>query len=260
MAKFKANPTFMGILTGLTLALAMPTGWASAMYTFTTSGTAGDGRPDEATAVFDFTDANTLTITLTNDLNATDWGISSVLDGFMFTLSSSASAALDNVTPDGVLDCTAGQPPGGVANCTDVTATSGETSPYNWLLSSGIMTTFELAPNGYKPDGIVNDTIVANTDGISNSEHNNYLLGPVSFDITLAGLTEIPTITNVMFAFGTVPDWQEGSSSSSTSSTGGQGSTSSSGQAGVPEPSTLSLLGLGLLASVLYRRRRTQKV
>jgi len=132
MAKFKANPTFMGILTGLTLALAMPTGWASAMYTFTTSGTAADGRPDQATAVFDFTDANTLTITLTNTLNSNDWGISSVLDGLDFSMSATASSAtLTNVTAAGVLDCT-----DGVA-CIDVTATSGETSPYNWLLGAG---------------------------------------------------------------------------------------------------------------------------
>ena len=48
--------------------------------------------------------------------------------------------------------------------------------------------------------------------------------------------------------------------SSSTSSTGGQTSTSSSGQAQVAEPSTLSLLGLSLLGTMIYRRRRSQMV
>src|SRR5205085_2744350 len=57
------------------------------------------------------------------------------------------------------------------------------------------------------PYGIVNSSFITNAslDGLTNPQHNPVLLGPVIFDITFAGLTAIPGVSNVVFSFGTEP-------------------------------------------------------
>jgi hypothetical protein len=203
---------------------------------FTASGTAAsDGRPENAKATINFLSLTKMTITLENTAGPGQLGgISSVLDGFTFTFSTSPSTiTLENAVTIGgspqKLDCSSG-------TCVSTSAGSGS---YGWTVTGALASPLLAAGNAsYKPYGIVNSNIQT-TDGIPNAQHNPYLNGPVTFTLDLTGLTTIPDITSASFYFGTVPDIQTGEK-----------------QTLVPEPATMILLGLGLLGVGIAVRKR----
>jgi hypothetical protein len=203
---------------------------------FTASGTAGDGRPDNAKATIEFLSLTKMTITLENTAGPGQLGgISSVLDGFKFTFSTApATINLENAVTIGgipqILNCTTGSCVSG----------SGIISPYGWTVTGTLASPLLAAGNAsYKPYGIVNNNIQT-TDGIPNAQHNPYLNGPVTFTLDLTGFTAIPDITSASFYFGTEPDIQTGVK-----------------QTLVPEPGTMLLLGLGFLGLGITARKRS---
>jgi hypothetical protein len=212
---------------------------SAAPIIFTASGTAGDGRPENGKATINFASLTSMTITLENTAGVGQLGgISSVLDGFALTFPSAPTGiTLTGVTVGGLplgYDCTS----------TACVAVAPGSSPFGWgVMTSGtfngvaasLATPLLAAGNGsYKPLGIVNNNIT-HTDGIPNTQHNNYLNGPVTFSFTVSGLTQIPNVTAAKFYFGTVPDSVTGTL--------------------VPEPATLAMLSGGLVGLATFGRR-----
>jgi hypothetical protein len=227
------------------LAAAAAVLWAGSAFatpfTFTFSGTSPtDGRAQNASAVFTTT-SNSLTLVLSNTGGAGQiGGITSVLDGIAFTFSSTpTSVALTGASSaNGTITCTSsgcGAPTG---------LTTDDTTFFGWTVSNTLSNPLLAAGGGsYKPYGIVNGN-VTNTDGISNAQHNPYLDGPVTFTLSLGGLTDAPSITGVDFYFGTGPDIQTGVNRSFE------------GPNPVPEPGGMVLLGTGVLLLALALRAR----
>lgn len=215
------------IVLAVAAALASSMAGADTIYTFTTG--ANGNANQSATASFNFTSANAFTLTLTN--TGTITSIASVLDDFSFNINGTFTNLFNTgITSGGFVNCTAST--NTTSSCTNngVTNASGTWSTavngQNVLLVAGV---------GEHPYGIVNNTIFTNgnLDGLRNVEHNPYLLGPATFSFTLNEAT-IPTISNVVFSFGTKPDFINGTP----------------GTPPLPEPNILALLAIALVGAV----------
>ena len=213
---------------------------ATTIAVFTVSNTGQHGA-----ALFDVT-GNVLTIKLKNTAAAGQLqDIASVLDGFSFTTTGVATvlngASLSGSAPSGGIDCTGST--NTINNCVAVAAPAG---PFGWTFSSGIL---GAGAHSWKPEGIVNNNIEGNLDGLRNAEHNPYLNGIVSFSMTFTGT--ITGISAASFYFGTKPDIADGTSCPTCGPT-----LFDLPPPSVPEPATLALLGTGLAFAAFKLRRR----
>jgi hypothetical protein len=258
----KIKPTLMTL--ALALALAVPSADAT-VFTLDSTITSGSDTVDiAATADFSWS-GSTLTLILSNDTN----GISRTLQeltGITFILSGSptlqtggvSGSALGTVNCIGVAKGDAcdidnapadpfGTPP-------DLDPATGA-APNGWAaLPSYALFTFGAGGGSWKPYGIVNDTVVGsgNNGNTSNPEHNPMLLGPVTFEFLFDPFYAPPTITGVQFYWGTGGEHRTGSLCTSPEC----GIPSRDPPPTVPEPQTLALLGLALLAMAGCRRRQ----
>jgi len=257
-----------GLITVLALAVCAPRADATVMFSNTANGLS-------ASASFSIS-GTTLTILLTNTDAATGAGAptdaANVLSGLFFNLGTGSFTPVSaNTNGNGSIiqtdQCD--------VNCSSTTNVGGEFSyasgGVNWLAgtnqgisSSGYLNANTSAGNFNGPNydnpaaldginfGMVPNNWVAGS-GNGGLDSVPLIEGTVKFVLTVpTGLSE-GDIKNVYFTYGTAAGegTLAGTTSASATTTGGQTTSGSS----VPEPGTLSILGLAL-AGVGYRFRR----
>jgi hypothetical protein len=230
----------------------------AAATTFTLDTTIGsDNASIAASAEFTWS-GNTLNLHLSNTTDSID-KIIQELTGITFVLSGSPSLQSVSGMSEGSTNCVgiaAGQ------SCAfdstpvdpfgDPPDLDGHGAPPNgWgFLPNYALFTFAAGDGSFKPYGIINDSIVGSgsSGGLSNPQHNPLLLGPVDFQFVFAPLAMPPMISGVQFYWGTGGDHRSGVLCT-------EGDCLTSSVAPVPEPQTLALLGVSLLAMALGLRR-----
>lgn len=248
---------------GLTAIAAAPA-FADITFSISTNGTSG-GNSVLGRADFDInTTAQTIAITLTNQ-SPTVNDISEVLDGFSVSLKGTGSISL---TPSSLavsfpnsqangnfVDCTGDTTGIALNNCLQVTTFDNDGNQSIPSTYWGLTGPFTLvAGQGYHPAGIVNASIACTNNacngGTANSEHNDFLLGPVTFTFNYTG-SETFSGATATFDWGTTPATTNGSCTVDTC----RGTLTST----VPEPTSIALLGGIVVFAARTIRRKYQR-
>lgn len=218
---------------GAVFALLSAGAIANVQYKFYADGVTEDFS-QQGTALFDFSnDGSTLSVTLTDTVQPTAAVLSSIT-GLQFSLSSTPAAiSLVSVSTTGVIDC---------SNSSSPCPPGAGSSPYGWgTVATGSDVALGAGFNGssfsYQPYGIVNASYVSpgGPGGLGDPAVNPLLVGPVTFTFSLSGLAYAPEINSVAFEFG-----------------------DPTRLSAVPEPQSLMLLALGLIAAGWVTRRRAR--
>lgn len=223
---------------GLPLLMLATTAHAG-LFTFQTAAGATESGGNPVSASANITTANgTMTITL-NNLLVNPTTVAQNLSDFSFVLSGTTSL--------GSLGTNTGQE---ITVAANGTATTGSTVATGWIFSSPSAGTYlldALGAGGAGPEHTILGApgaggIYTNANGsiAGNDPHNPFLNQSATFTLNISGVTTSTTVSNVLFSFGTV--------SGNNVPGGGNNST-------VPEPVSLSLVGGGLLALGLLRKR-----
>ena len=223
------------LLAAAGLMLAASLASANVEYTFYANGVT-ESYAQQGLAVFSFAnDGSSLAITLTDTVDPTT-AIQSEISGLNFALTfAPTTMSLISVSAPQLIDCTNSSSP-----CPSGTGSS----PYGWgATSSGSSFSLGAGFDGstftYQPYGIVNQNYIslASGGGLATPSNNPLLVGPVTFNFALTGLQFAPEVNSVVFAFGDpafVPS--------------------------VPEPQSLALLAVGLLAAGWVGRRKYHRM
>ena len=221
-------------VTAALLAASLP----AATITYTAVGTAG-GQPVNASAIFT-TGLNSVSITINNNLNDPTSVVQAISD-LLFTIStgqntgtiSSSSGVERTINSNGTY--TLGSPVS-----TGWSLTTQGSSLYLNVLGTAI------GPAHLIIGGPNASNVYASAGGsiAGNSAHNPFLSSGTTFSLNVPGVTAASTITAAQFSFGT------------TAGVTVNGTAAGGGGDVIPEPGTLTLIGLGAAALGLVRFRR----
>jgi hypothetical protein len=235
-----AAPTLLAALFGL-FPVVQPSPARGDMMTFVTpTGSMTGGQPVDATATFT-TGLNTVTITLKN-LESNPKSDIENINGLVFTFSK-APTSVSLTSSSGVQRTVA----------SDLTYSDVSASPTIWKVSlstpppSPPKVTLTTIGNAHAPETVIggpagDNKYDAANGSIAGSNHNPFLAGTVTFTLNVQGIDATTSISSVVFAYGTAD-------------------TTSNVIVGhaVPEPSSLALAGLGGVACLAIRRRRSRR-
>jgi hypothetical protein len=211
---------------------------ASVIILWTPDPTPMDGHPVNVVAVFT-TGPDSISV-LVDNLQINPKSVVQNLSGLRFTVSTGQTA--------GTLDSSSGAPRW-VA--TDGTYTDGPADSTGWELGT-------LGPEMYlhvletavtpshliigPPDDVSDEYFIGNGSIVANKPHNPFLAGINTFELSVPGVTDLSTITEATFEFGTSPGYEVTVVPEPVEP--------------LPEPATMSLLGIGAVAMLRRKRRK----
>ena len=232
----------------LALMLAPAVSWAG-VFTFAFTGSSG-GQPVAANAVLT-TSNGQITIVLTNTespgaIKSASQEISDI-DFFL----SNAPGTQGTLTASGQFGDVAA---GGAVTLQSSDSFNGNTTPLRWLGMGGSPPngsgTFTVTGNEILMEalggGQPSQMILPNASSFPNANSsvtnfNSHIIGPATFTLNFAGITDTTSVVSLAFSFGTKPDFTTAQMPPIPET--------------VPEPATVGLFGLGL-AALAFRRRR----